>query len=130
MKIYIKFITITFFKSLLFVLTIMFSLVFILNLLSELEFFKNESVDLNFTLFMSLINSPILIFDWFPFSVLITKQLFFINFFENKEIEIFKYTGRKNSKKIYILIIIMIIHGIFIITILLYFYSTFTTIYF
>ena len=117
MKIYIKFITITFFKSLLFVLTIMFSLVFILNLLSELEFFKNESVDLNFTLFMSLINSPILIFDLFPFIVLITTQLFFIKFFENKEIEIFKYSGLKNSKIIYILSILSIITGIFIITI-------------
>ena len=117
MKIYIKFITITFFKSLLFVLLIMFSLVFILNLLSELEFFKNESVDLNFTLFMSLINSPILIFDLFPFIVLITTQLFFIKFFENKEIEIFKYSGLKNSKIIYILSILSIITGIFIITI-------------
>ena len=87
MKIYIKFITITFFKSLLFVLTIMFSLVFILNLLSELEFFKNESVDLNFTLFMSLINSPILIFDLFPFIVLITTQLFLLNFLKIKKLK-------------------------------------------
>jgi len=47
MRVYIKFITITFFKSLIFVLLIMSSLVFILNLLSELEFFKNENVDLD-----------------------------------------------------------------------------------
>ncbi len=117
MRVYIKFITITFFKSLIFVLLIMSSLVFILNLLSELEFFKNENVDLSFTFFLSLINSPILIFDLFPFIILITIQLFFIKFFENKEIEIFKYSGLKNSRIIYILSILSIITGIFIITV-------------
>ena len=44
MKIYIKFISLIFFKSLFFVFFIMGSLVFILNLLSELEFFKDENV--------------------------------------------------------------------------------------
>ena len=45
----------------------MMSLVFILNLLSELEFFKDENVGINFTLFLSLLNSPALIFEMFPF---------------------------------------------------------------
>ena len=40
MKIYIKFFTLIFLKSLLYVISIMFSLIFILNLLTELEFFK------------------------------------------------------------------------------------------
>ena len=40
MKTYIKFISLIFLKSLLFVFLIMTSLVFILNLLSELEFLK------------------------------------------------------------------------------------------
>ncbi len=129
MKVYIKFITITFFKSLLFVLLIMSSLIFILNLLSELEFFKNENVNLSYTLFMSLLNSPILIFDLFPFIILITIQLFFIKFFENKEIDIFKYSGLKNSKIIYILSILSIITGIFIITVFYNFSSNLKNIY-
>ena len=58
MKTYIKFISLIFFKSLFFVFFVMTSLVFILNLLSELEFFKNENVGINFTLFVSLLNSP------------------------------------------------------------------------
>ena len=62
MKVYIKFITIIFVKSLFFVTIVMTSLVFILNILSELEFFKDENVNLNFTLFLSLINSPSQIF--------------------------------------------------------------------
>ena len=59
----------------------MISLVFILNLLSELEFFKNEDVTIGFTIFLSLINSPALIFEMFPFIMLITIQLFFIKIF-------------------------------------------------
>ena len=120
MKTYIKFISIIFLKSLFFVFAVMLSLVFILNLLSELEFFKNESVSIGFTLFLTLINSPIQIFELFPFIMLITIQLFFIKIFENKEIEIFKYSGLKNSNIILTLSVLSIITGIFTITV---FYS-------
>ena len=117
MKVYIKFISKVFFKSLIFVFLIMMSLVFILNLLSELEFFKNENVGLGFTLFLSLLNSPVQIFELFPFILLITIQLFFIKFFENKEIEVFKYSGLKNSSILYILSILSIITGLFVVTV-------------
>ena len=84
MKTYIKFISLIFLKSLLFVFLIMTSLVFILNLLSELEFFKNENVGINFTLFLSLLNSPSLIFEMFPFIMLITIQLFLLKYLRIK----------------------------------------------
>ena len=117
MKVYIKFISIVFLKSLLFVFMIMTSLVFILNLLSELEFFKNEEVGISFTLFLSLLNSPIQVFELFPFIILITIQLFFVKIFENKEIDIFKYFGLKNSSILTILSILSIITGIIVITV-------------
>ena len=116
MKTYIKFISLIFLKSLLFVFLIMTSLVFILNLLSELEFFKNENVSINFTLFLSLLNSPSLIFEMFPFIMLITIQLFFIKISENKELEIFKYSGLKNSSIIKIISILSIITGIVVVS--------------
>ena len=117
MKIYIKFISTVFFKSLVFVFLIMISLVFILNILSELEFLKNEKVGISFTLFLSLLNSPVQIFELFPFILLITIQLFFIKFFENKEIDILKYSGLKNSRILYILSILSIITGLFVVTV-------------
>ena len=120
MKTYIKFISLIFFKSLFFVFFIMTSLVFILNLLSELEFFKNENVGINFTLFVSLLNSPSLIFEMFPFIMLITIQLFFIKILEDKQLDIFKYSGLKNSTIIKILSTLSILTGIFVVTI---FYS-------
>ena len=86
MKVYIKFISFIFFKSLFLTFVVITSLVFILNLLTELEFFKDENVEISFTLFLSLLNSPALIFEIFPFILLITIQLFFIKIFENKEI--------------------------------------------
>ncbi len=119
MRVYTKFISIIFFKSLLFVFLVMISLVFLLNLLSELEFFKDLDVGINFTIFLSLLNSPTLIFDMFPFLLLVTIQLFFIKIFENKEIEIFKYSGLKNTKILQILGILSIITGI-LVTILFY----------
>ena len=58
----------------------MTSLVYILNLLSELDFFKELTVDIYFPLFLSLLNSPDMIFEIFPFIILITTQLFLLNF--------------------------------------------------
>ena len=129
MKIYIKFISLIFFKSLIFVFFIMTSLVFILNLLSELEFFKNETVSIGFTLFLSLLNSPSLIFEMAPFILLITIQLFFIKLFENKEIDIFKYSGLKNTTILKILSFLSIFTGILVITIFYNFSSNFKNIY-
>ena len=129
MRVYIKFISIIFFKSLFFAFAIMSSLVFILNILSELEFFKNENVEISFTLFLSLLNLPIQVFELFPFILLITIQLFFIKLFENKEIDIFKYSGLKNSKLLGILSSLSIFTGIIVITIFYNFSSNLKNIY-
>ncbi len=117
MRVYIKFITTIFLKSLFFVFLIVLSLIFILNLLTELEFFKDENVSISFTLFLSLLNSPILAFEMFPFIILLSIQLFFIKIFENKEIEIFKYSGLKNSRILTILSSLSVIVGVFVILI-------------
>ena len=116
MNTYIKFLTITFYKSLAFVFFVMASLVYILNLLTELDFFKEINIEIYFPLFLSLLNSPTMLFEMFPFILLITTQLFFIKLFNNNEIEVFKYYGLKNTKIILILSIITIFTGIIIIT--------------
>ena len=54
MRIYIKFLTYSFYKSFFYVISIMLSLVFILNLLNELEFFKDIDVNINSTLLLVL----------------------------------------------------------------------------
>ena len=114
MKTYKKFISIIFLRSVLYVSSIIFSLIFILNLLSEFEFFKNLNVNTSFPIFLSLLNSPDLLFQMFPFIFLIATQLFFIKLFSNNEIEIFKYSGLKNSKILMMLSILTIFFGILI----------------
>ena len=122
MKIYIKFLTQIFSISLLYVISIMFSLIFILNLLTELEFFKEIEVTSGFTILLSLLNSPSMVFEMLPFIFLITTQLFFIKLFNNNEIEIFKYSGLKNTSILKIFSLISIIIGI-LLTIILYNFS-------
>ena len=129
MKVYTKFISNIFLRSILFVFFVIMSLVFILNVLSELEFFKDENVSINFTLFLSLLNSPALVYEMFPFVLLIAIQLFFIKIFENKEIEIFKYSGLKNSKIIIILSNLSLITGILVVSIFYNFSSNLKNIY-
>ena len=116
MKTYIKFLITTFFKSFIYVLLVLLSLVFILNLLTELEFFKDLNVDIYFTLLLSFLNAPSMLFEMFPFIFLITTQMFFIKLFQNKEIEIFKYSGLRNSSIIFVISIIAFITGLAIIT--------------
>ena len=117
MKTYIKFLSKTFLNSFVYVLIITMSLIFILNLLSELEFFKDIKVNNLMPIYLSLLNSPTLIFELFPFIFLISTQLFFITLFNNNELGVFKYSGLKNSKIILILSIISFTLGLLIITI-------------
>lgn len=115
MKLYIKFISKEFLKSLIYVFLIMLSLVLILNILSEFDFFRDKEVKTIFPIFLSILNSPDLIFEMFPFIFLLATQVFFINLFQNDQIQIFKYSGLKNIKILFILILNSIIIGIFII---------------
>jgi len=117
MKTYIKFLCYIFLRSFFYVFLVMFSLVFILNVLSELEFFKDIDVGINFTLLLSILNSPSMIFEMFPFIFLLTTQFFFIKLFNNNELEVFKYSGLKNSSILIIISFLSLIMGIIIITI-------------
>ena len=117
MKTYIKFLTKIFLNSFFYVLMIIFCLTFILNLLGELDFFKEINVSTFFPIYLSLLNSPTYIFELFPFIFLITTQLFFITLFSNNELNIFKYSGLKNSNIIIILTSISLFLGFLIITI-------------
>ncbi len=121
MKTYIKFLVNTYIKSFLYVLSIIFSLVFIINLLTELDFFKDIDVSIFFTIYLSLLNSPSMIFDIFPFIFLISTQLFFIKLFNNDEIQVFKYSGLKNSKIMLVISIVSFLIGLGIVSL---FYNT------
>ena len=115
MKTYIKFFLSIYLKSFLNIFLIMFSLVFILNILQEIEFLTNQTVSAVYPIYLSLLNTPSIIFEMFPFIFLIASQFFFIKLFNNNEINIFKYSGLKNFKIIYVLGAFSFVMGIIII---------------
>ena len=125
MKVYIRFLSFLFLKSFILVFAIILSLVFILNILSEIDFFKNLPVEKYYPIYIALLNSPSLIFEMFPYIFLISTQLFFINLFNNNEIQIFKYSGLKNINILAIIGFITFLLSIFIIFFYYSFSSTF-----
>ena len=116
MKTYIKFLILIFSKSFIFVSLILLCLIFILNLLTELEFFKNIEVTSYYPMFIASLNSPSLLFEMFPFVFLLTTQVFFVNLLNNNQIQIFKYSGLKNSKIMLIISLVSFTFGILLIT--------------
>ncbi len=116
MNTYTKFLIRTYLSSFLNVFFIFFCLIFVLNLLTELEFFKQTDVGSYFPLYLSLINTPIFVFEMFPFIFLISTQFFFNTLFTDNEINIFKYSGLKNTKIFSILVYTTFLIGIIIIT--------------
>ena len=120
MKTYIKFLIYIFVKSFFFVSLVLLSLIFILNLLTELEFFKNIQVSTYYPMYIALLNTPSLLFEMFPFVFLLTTQVFFVNLLNNNQIQIFKYSGLKNSRIMLILSTVSFFIGIIII---IFFYN-------
>ena len=115
MKVYIKFITKIFLKSFIYVTLVLLCLILILNILSEIEFFTNISVASYFPIYLAFLNSPSLVFEMFPFIFLLTTQVFFIYLFNNNEIQIFKYSGLKNSQILKIIAYLTFLFSVFII---------------
>ena len=128
-KVYIKFLISIFLKSVLYVSLITISLAFILNLISELDFFKQLEVNVYFPLLLSVLNSPDLVFEMFPFIFLIATQIFFIKLFENKEIEVFKYSGLKNTSILGILATTSFVTSLLIVILFYNFSSSLKSIY-
>ena len=116
MKTYTKFLVNSFMKSFFNVFFVMISLVFILNILKEIEFFSNKEVNSFYPIYLSIMSSPSIIFEMFPFIFLIGTQFFFIKLFNNDEINIFKYSGLKNIKIIKIVSLVSFLIGILTIT--------------
>ena len=87
------------FLSNLFLISLIFlGLSFILNFFEELKFFENYEVGIKYPILLTLLNSPSILFELFPFIFLITIKFFYIHLNERNEIEIFKNHGIDNLK--------------------------------
>ena len=115
MKTYTKFLLNIFLNSFWKIFFIFFGIIWITGILEELEFFKNINEHFLYVIFLSLLNTPSIVFEILPFIFLISTQLFFIKLIDNHELEIFKYSGLTNVKIIKIISLFSFILGILII---------------
>jgi len=112
---YKKYILNLFSKTLIEVTLIFFSLILIINLFEEIKFLENEDVGTYYPIFLSLLNTPSVIFDILPFIFLISTLFFFIKLIDKNELSIFKYTGITNNQILSSVVFFSLILGLFLI---------------
>ena len=113
---YKKYIISSFSKILLEISLIFFSLILIINLFEEITFLKDVNAPGFYPIFLSLLNTPSIIFDILPFIFLISTQFFFIRIAEKDELSIFKYSGLTNVKILALLVSFSLFLGVLLIT--------------
>ena len=112
-KVYQKYIIKNFLFKYINICLIFFSLIFILNILEEISFFKNLDVSIWHPYFLTILNSPIILFEIFPFIFLLSTIFFFQSLFNRGEINLLKKNGLSNIKIIIILFTLSLFIGIF-----------------
>jgi len=94
---------------------IFFVLGFIMGILEELNFFSDFNVNIYYPIFLVFLNIPSLIYELFPFIILISVQLLMIKIIDNGELITFKNNGLSNFKIIKIISSTSFIIGLFVI---------------
>ena len=112
-NIYSKYLVNIFLAKFIKITLIFFSLVIIIGLLEEISFFKDIEVPKYIPYFLTLLNSPITVFEIFPFIFLIATQFVMYDLFKNEEINLLKRNGLSNFKIIRLFFILSILVGIF-----------------
>ena len=115
-KIYLKHIYNIYISRFIIVTIVFSSLVFVLNILEEIKFFSDtEDVGVAFPIFLTILNLPSILYEIFPFIILITTQFFFIKFQNNAEILIFRNNGINNLNIISHLCLLVFVIGIILV---------------
>ena len=106
-----------FFKKLLILSLIFFSLTFTLTIFEEITFLSKSTSAFYLPFMLAVFDAPTTLLEIFPFIILITAQLFFIELIKKKENEIIKINNLNNFYLIKLLAICSFLFGILIITI-------------
>ena len=94
---------------------IFLSLIFILNIFEEISFFKNISNTILTPYFLTFLNTPIILFELFPFIFLLSTQIFFHEILVKNELTLLKNVGLSNLKIITTLFLFSIFLGFLLI---------------
>ena len=118
-KIYIKYIIKKFLSKFITISLIFLSLIFILNIFEEISFFKNVKTTFLTPYFLTFLNTPIILFELFPFIFLLSTQIFFHEILVKNELTLLKNVGLSNLKIITTLFLFSVFVG-FLLIILYY----------
>ena len=106
-----------FYKKLLILSLIFFLLTFTLTIFEEITFLSDSSSAFYLPFMLAIFNAPTTLLEIFPFLILITAQLFFIELIKKKENELVKINNLNNFYLIKLLALCSFLFGIIIITI-------------
>ena len=102
-KVYQVYLIKSFSKIFFYVFCIFTCLTIVLNIFEEVSFFKNTNVGLLYPFYLTLLNTPSVIYETFPFIFFIATQFFFVRLIDKEELDIFKKISLSNTKIIFIL---------------------------
>ena len=119
-KVYEKYLINNFLKKFLSISFIFLSLIIILSIFEEISFFKDLNVSFIYPYFITLLGSPITLFEIFPFIFLLSTQFLFYDFFKSDELNLLKTNGLSNVKIIKILFFSSFVIGVLAV---LFFYT-------
>ena len=115
LKRYENYLTKLFLKNIFIVLIVFVFLSFFLNIFEEIKYFEDKENELYYPVILTILNIPSIIFEILPFIFLLGVMFFFINLYENEEIELLRSNGVNNLKITFIISTVSLIVGIFLI---------------
>ena len=89
---------------------------FIMNLFEEINFFKDVDVNINVPIILSLLFTPSLIHNFFPFIILLSGIWFFLKIKKSDELTAINISGMSNLSVIIVPSVVSILIGIFLVT--------------
>ncbi len=114
---YKKYIYVKYFNSLIKVSFVFFSISIIMNLFEEINFLKDSNNVILLPLYLTILNTPSILFEIFPFIILISCLFFYMEIIDKDELIIYKLYGLTNIDIIKILCVANFIVGIFLVLI-------------
>ena len=117
LKIYKKYLIKKYLSYLLQISMIFFILSIIMGLVEELKFFTDIEAEYYLPYLLIVLNIPNLIYEIFPFCVLLAIIWFFLSLKNNNELSTFKYNGLNNSKLLILLTSVTLFVGFLMIVI-------------
>ena len=106
-----------FLKKILTLTIIFFSLSFILTIFEEITFLSETKSAFYLPFLLAIFDAPTTLLEIFPFVILISAQLFFIDLIKKKENELIKINNLDNFYLIKLLAVCSFIFGVLIITV-------------